>query len=370
MGQAFSYALETAESEFVRVQNVATAEEAGRAVNYHQLRNMRLPDELAPNTKHVAVLFSIDAGLDGVFSFDDLRNFIGWAADVMPSAAAGGDDFAAQLQARCIFRLWSTVRHSPRGNDIFIDWILLLAERAYPQHVLRPSVERGGDNDGLFGDDDSSVSASDLASSDSSAAEAIDNVSQIAGDGGQGFDGDRSHVDGDGAPLDHVEAMMAGIERQNGASNDVEGERRRFGAAVVSLLYELLQLDAVYGLDFDGFLSLLTGAAGGVDAADGDPAPGEESTCGAEQEEAPEDGSMTPTTTDDDDDDDDGTFFNGGRGSELVGSFETPREGAAKGLPWVAEAPLRAFLDAFAQSMWVTLRRLGLHMLADDATAL
>eukprot|EP00672_Neobodo_designis_P010234 CAMPEP_0174855054 /NCGR_PEP_ID=MMETSP1114-20130205/32363_1 /TAXON_ID=312471 /ORGANISM="Neobodo designis, Strain CCAP 1951/1" /LENGTH=347 /DNA_ID=CAMNT_0016089769 /DNA_START=30 /DNA_END=1069 /DNA_ORIENTATION=- len=347
MGQAFSYALDTAEREFVRVQGVASAEEAGRAVNYHQLRNMQLPEDLAPNTKHVAVLFSIDAGLDGVFSFDDLRNFIGWAADVMPGSAAG-DDFAAQLQARCIFRLWSSVRQSPRGNDVFIDWLLLLAERAFPRHVMRPAGETGETGD-VFGEDDdgdsSDTTTTDGSSGESSAPQAIDDVSQIVRDADDAVDG--------AAGNSTVIGIAAGDH--NVASNDVEGERRRFGAAAVALVYELLQLEAVYGLDFDGFLHLLTGAAGA--APEMEAAPMDEST----DDGAPS--SPATTSSGGDGEEDTAGFFQPGEGTSrttaLIASFDTPREGQSDELPWVEEAPLRAFLDAFAQSMWVTLQRLG-----------
>jgi hypothetical protein len=329
MGQAFAFLLDTAENEFLRVQGVDSAEHAGRAITYQQLRQMRLPEDYTVNTKHLAVLFCIDANNDGVVSYDDLRNFISWAADVLPPAQQG-EEFAAALEARCMLRLWSRVRSAPRGNDILVDWVLLLVEKALPKHVQRPVSKRhGGGASALAADQDDSSSSDDGASMGSSASQPEEVVAL-------------------------TELNAAPGEGENAASASHYGrasQDRRFGMAAVAFLYDLLQLDSVYGLAFPAFHALLMGAGSSTAAVNLPRRTQPNLTHSGEGD----------VTTDSDD----------GISSDLMPSFDHAMEDGGGDTPsneavWVEEEPLRAFLDAFALSMWATLHRLGLHILTDD----
>lgn len=346
MGQAYSYVLDTAEREFARVQKT-DGHHAGQAITYSQLRRMQFPEDYAPDTRHLAVVFCMDFNRDGRFSYDDMRNFINWAADAVP--AAHTDDFTAQLEARCLIKLWTCVRHSTRGNDVFAEWLLLLLERTYPAYVQRPRAER---------------------------VDNLDNDTSSTSSGSDGEDPGKAESVASSSPEEVVAAAQ--LHSAGGEVNRASDEGRRFGPPCVALLYDVLRLDAVYGLDFGAFAGLVVGAS------DGGPGPqvvGEPAAAGSSSTASSVTaGSRSRASSTCSSDADTATFFgdaaaqSGGTAASVLASFDTPRDGGDTASlendaprPWADEMALRVFIDAFAHSMWATMHRLGLNVLSDDA---
>lgn len=319
MGTAYSSVLDTAESEFVRVQGVERPELAAKHVTYLQLRQMRQVDDYAVNTKHIAILYALDAGRDGCFSYDDLRGFINFAASAVKSRdTESPSEFSAMLQARCLLRLWKDCASD--GNDVFADWLLLMIERTYPRQVRQPPTRHvgGSPNEDFFGDTDSDLS-------DSPNHVGLDDLARP-----QTTTSTTNHNSDDDDDLTAAE----------------EPPGRSFGPACVALIYDLLQINAVYGIDLNSFAAMLRGA----DAATNAYSPPEE------QLQVPE--GIDDVEHDDEDDTSRSIVFS---------SFDAPESGNSDEELAFDEAPLRAFLNAFAETMWRTLGNLGLQVLIGRA---
>lgn len=311
MGQAYGHVLTVVENEFVRVQAVDDVAEAGKHVDFVQLRQMRLPEEYAMNVKHIGVLFCIDSNRDGVFSYDDLRGFVDWCNDVLPPDIGDGD-VVATLQGTCLLRLWSVCRAAPDGDDVFVDWVLMLLERTYPKHVWRPQSPA----------DSTTVDTTNSSGTDND--ETADEV-RIDDVSGSAIFGD-TMLD-DAPPLAPV-----------GSGPVLPQGKHRYGSACTALTYDLLQLGSVYGLSYATFVDMLHAAGGTTAVLD-------ESTTPVHSPQSLDDSSVRRTSFD-----------------VPEGDEEPPGDPETN---WVGEPALRAFVAAFVESLWVTLDRLGLSMLTD-----
>ena len=119
MGTSHSTAIEVVEKEFLRVQmpssrngsalegnnEVEIFSKPRRNITHLELLQMNLPDAFRVDVQHIAVLFVLDANKDGLFSYDDIVAFINWVAATVPSDT-GGSEMADAVQARCVLRMW------------------------------------------------------------------------------------------------------------------------------------------------------------------------------------------------------------------------------------------------------------------------
>jgi hypothetical protein len=203
MGQSFVFALDHVEKEFVRVQELAQSNSLEGSTNsmppilgldtkscgkenpanddddddpyaaqarlqtnilFRTLQKVVLPESIRVNIAHIAVLYCIDSNHDGVFSYDDLTNFVKWVyqevpADVLP------EDFAEAVQAKATLRMWKECRQHAESRrhptttgetsdneeqdvglrdeapaeaaDYFVDWVVRFLERNYPLVVTK-----------------------------------------------------------------------------------------------------------------------------------------------------------------------------------------------------------------------------------------
>ncbi|CUF11507.1 Hypothetical protein, putative, partial [Bodo saltans] len=213
MGQSFVFALNHVENEFVRVQQIphqpnslegSTTSAPGHHssyapgarsavvddddpyeaqarlstnIEYSTLQHIVLPESIRQhivlpesirvNTSHIAVLYCIDGNRDGVFSYDDLTNFVKWVYQEVP-ADVSAEDFAETVQAKATLRLWkecrqyaearrATTREShhdesdegdgqayrdeapPEAADYFVDWMVRFLNRNFPLMVPKIS---------------------------------------------------------------------------------------------------------------------------------------------------------------------------------------------------------------------------------------
>jgi hypothetical protein len=211
MGQSFVFALDHVEKEFVRVQQVshqpnslegstssanghrtytssgtqivddddpyAAQAQLSTNIEYSTLQHIVLPESIRVNTSHIAVLYCIDGNRDGVFSYDDLTNFVKWVYQEVP-ADVSSEDFAETVQARATLRLWKECRQyaesrraatrdgrhddsddadgqvyrdeaPPEAADYFVDWMIRFLNRNFPlmlpktaENTLTPTTSR------------------------------------------------------------------------------------------------------------------------------------------------------------------------------------------------------------------------------------
>lgn len=200
MGQSFVFALNHVENEFVRVQQIShhqsnslegsTSSAPGNAhpppnidagsddddpykaqarlatnIEYASLQRIVLPESIRVNMQHIAVLYCIDGNRDGVFSYDDLTNFVKWVYQEVP-ADVSAEDFAETVQAKATLRLWKECRQYaesrravaredhqddvdegegqtlrdealPEAADYFVDWVVRFLDRNFPLMVSK-----------------------------------------------------------------------------------------------------------------------------------------------------------------------------------------------------------------------------------------
>jgi hypothetical protein len=411
MGNAYSNMLDIVEREFVRVQQLDDGAEAARGITFAQLKDVRLPDDYAVDTSHIAVLFCLDANRDGWFSYDDLVNFLQWAALSSGTAStAHGHAAADALQARCVLRRWKLCIEAARakerggplegsgGSDddgafdfsladaddtiaadptVFVDWFMLLLEKTHPTSVERVVFAAAGEGeaDVTLGTPPAEAWAPDTTAPHRAAPvpnvadnslEAVDpnDVTQPSYDDA----GDRPHDEPYDDDDDDDDVNVDDIDGDEYISTDSSDDGRAnftglgvddlpppprpavyFGPCV-ALAFDLLQVGAVYGLTFSGFVAMLRGEDGNAEDDD-------EMFLSSRRAVPP-----APHAVVGDEHDDAGTEEGSGEdddGRRVAG------DGEGRG---VEEAALRAFVAAFVASMWATLERLGLRALAGRAS--
>jgi hypothetical protein len=118
MGQLFTYALDVVEKEFARVQCTTPGANAepevdpsklARNIRYDQLKQFNLPESIHVEVDHIAVLFVLDANHDGLFSCEDLTEFVKWLATEMPHDVPV-DEFCETARAKCVLEFWRRCR--------------------------------------------------------------------------------------------------------------------------------------------------------------------------------------------------------------------------------------------------------------------
>lgn len=196
MGQSFVFALDHVEKEFVRIQQVghpnsleastnsippscSGAVSKGNVESSHEdevdpyeaqaqlatnlqfsaIQKIVLPESIRVNTNHIAVLYCLDGNRDGVFSYDDLTNFVKWVYQEVP-ADVTAEDFGETVQAKATLRMWKECRQyaesrrvsggsedasdyeqeprdesPPAAADYFVDWMIRFLNRNFPLMV-------------------------------------------------------------------------------------------------------------------------------------------------------------------------------------------------------------------------------------------
>lgn len=126
MGQSFVHGLDLVEREFVRIQR--STDEAGGSLpkgddddpyaplaalktnlTYSMIRKFVISDTLSVNLRHVAVIYCLDGNKDGVFSLDDLTNFVKWVYQEV-SNDVPAEEFSEVVQAKASLRMWKECR--------------------------------------------------------------------------------------------------------------------------------------------------------------------------------------------------------------------------------------------------------------------
>lgn len=202
------------------MQHLASNEEQRRNLRYDELSEFNLPDDFRVDTKHVAVLYVLDANKDGVFAYDDLMSFVMWTASNLPHDTTA-QDFGEQVQARCVLQMWGAMR-SHGSPDLLVDWLCQFLKRAYPSPTSpTPAMPPAALMPGALGND--------LLS------EACDSAS------------------------DSVSA--------SGELPVVQEAREVFGWSAIQTLYVLLNVADGYGIDLDSFCQVLCGDIAQLSAA-------------------------------------------------------------------------------------------------------
>jgi hypothetical protein len=179
MGQSFAVALDFVEREFVRVQNsqqqqegtTTTVPSAGKNddddpyatlaalktnITYPMVRKISIPETIRVNLRHVAIAYCLDGNQDGLYSIDDLTNFVKWVYQEVPADIAA-EDFAEVVQAKATLRMWRECRQkaaAERGESAAVSSSAAAAAAAADETAQAPEAPTAGTTPQLQAEDD------------------------------------------------------------------------------------------------------------------------------------------------------------------------------------------------------------------------